>query len=99
MIASSAPGEADTVSTNPVPPWPRAVSSSWANSSAWAAERGSIHAPFSTFAAPAARSLRHSLTRKLDGEAGSWTRSSSQPDGPFITLIRCNTCFSPLASA
>jgi hypothetical protein len=47
---------------------------------------GRIQAPFSTPAAPAARRRRHRATRGLDGEAGSWARSTSQRGSP-LTLF------------
>jgi hypothetical protein len=79
--------EAGTLSTKPIPPWRTSSSRNWSSNSACGAVSGSTHTLVTIAVAPAARRRRHSATRGLDADRGSWVSSRSQLAGqPSVSI-------------
>jgi hypothetical protein len=87
ILASVSGDDSGTATTKTFPPCERTVSCICLKKRACAAVYGSAQAPLRIPAAPMVRSRRHSATRALDGEPGSWARKSSQPEEVLSAAI------------
>ena len=81
MASFTSGAAAGMLSTNPIPPCRNSPSRNCASNSACGAVSGSTHTLVTSVVAPAARRRRHSATRGLDADLGSWVRRRSQLDG------------------